>query len=310
MTTFDIEAALGFSPHLILLLLAPLFGLTIVAEFFHLRRHQQAYPSATYTWTDTLSNTLLAALYQASDVLAALLTIVVYNAFFDVRLFDIPFNGWTLLLLFLVQDFVYYWFHRAHHRIRFFWCSHVVHHSSERLNFSTAFRQSVTYPITGMWIFWLPIVWIGFPPEAVIFSVAISLAYQFFVHTQTIPKLGLLEWFLNTPSHHRAHHARNPVYIDRNYGGILIIWDRLFGTFVEEDLANPPEYGIVNQIHSHNPITLNFHEWRDMFSDAAQPGLSLWDRVRILLCPPGTRFGTARHAAPVKAQKAAPTANP
>ncbi|MFE8070994.1 sterol desaturase family protein [Marinobacteraceae bacterium S3BR75-40.1] len=279
-----VTTLLGFDPQWMLLGLAPIFLATILAEFLYLRRRPARFPTARYTWADTVSNTVLAALYQASDAVFALLLIGIYTAAYQFRLFDISLTWGTLALLMLVQDFFYYWFHRAHHRIRWFWCSHVVHHSSERLNFSTAFRQSVTYPITGMWLFWLPIVLIGFPPEAVLFSVALSLAYQFFIHSQVVPKLGPLEWVLNTPSHHRAHHGRNPRYIDKNYGGILIIWDRLFGTFVpeEEDVI----YGIPRQIRSHNPITLNFHEWRDMLREALTPGLSLWTRLQVVFGPP------------------------
>lgn len=283
MSPTPLTDLLGFNPHLVTLALAPVFFLTMAAEFWHLRRRAHS-PSASYTWADTLSNMTLAGLYQASDVLAALLTIVVYNAFFDIRLLDIPFNAWSMALLFVVQDFFYYWFHRAHHRIRFFWCSHVVHHSSEKLNLSTAFRQSITYPITGMWLFWLPIVLIGFPPETVIFAVGISLAYQFFIHTQAVGRLGPLEWVFNTPSHHRAHHGRNSEYIDRNYGGILIVWDRLFGTFVAEQAQ--PNYGIPAQIHTHNPLTLNFHEWKDMLRDASRPGLTIRQRARLVFGPP------------------------
>ncbi|MDX1634309.1 MAG: sterol desaturase family protein [Marinobacter sp.] len=274
---------LGFDPHLVTLALAPAFLLAMAAEFWQLQRGGGP-ASARYTWADTFSNMTLAGLYQASDVLAALGTILVYNAFFDVRLFDIPFNAWTLALLFVIQDFFYYWFHRAHHRIRLFWCSHVVHHSSERLNLSTAFRQSVTYPLTGMWLFWLPIVIIGFPPETVVFAVAISLAYQFFIHTQLVAKLGPLEWVFNTPSHHRAHHGRNGEYIDRNYGGILIIWDRLFGTFVEETRA--PDYGIPERIDSHNPLVLSFHEWKSLIADLKRPDLRWGQKLQMLLAPP------------------------
>lgn len=275
---------LGFDPHLVTLALAPVFMLAMTAEFWHLHRQGSASGSARYTWADTLSNMTLAGLYQASDVLAALFTIIVYHAFFDIRLFDIPVNAWTVALLFLVQDFCYYWFHRAHHRIRLLWCSHVVHHSSRKLNLSTAFRQSVTYPLTGMWLFWLPVVLIGFPPESVIFAVAISLAYQFFIHTQLVGKLGPLEWVFNTPSHHRAHHGRNPEYIDRNYGGILIVWDRLFGTFVEEQTT--PRYGIPDQIDSHNPLVLSFHEWNAMVRDLRIPGLTAGQRLQLIAGPP------------------------
>jgi len=165
------------------------------------------------------------------------------------------------------------------------WASHVTHHSSERLNLSTAFRQSLTYPISGMWLFWLPLAWLGFEPKAIIAVVAINLAFQFFVHTEAVKKLGWLEYVFNTPSHHRVHHARNPKYIDRNYAGVLIIWDKLFGTFVEEDPAERCDYGIVRQIHSHNPIVLTFHEWIAMFRDAARAG-SMTQRLTQLFGPP------------------------
>lgn len=286
MPSFDIARALGFDPQYLLLGLGPVFLLVMLMEYRHLKTRSDLPDSARYSGVDTLSNITLAAAYQVSDAISAVVILMIYHAFFAWRLFDIPFAWWSVLLLFLVQDFCYYFFHVASHRIRWCWASHVVHHSSERLNFSTAFRQSITYPVSGMWLFWIPVVLVGFPPEAVIFSVGISLAYQFFVHSQAVPKLGWLEWIFNTPSHHRAHHARNPKYIDRNYGGILIIWDRLFGTFVEEDPEDPPEYGIVNQIHTHNPLTLNLHEWGDLFRDAMRPGLTWRQRLGQMFGPP------------------------
>lgn len=286
MPETELGALLGFEPQWLLLALAPLFGLTMLAEFLALRKRRGQLASAHYTWLDTLSNSGLAGLYQAGEALTITAIAVIYSALFEFRLFDIRLTPWTLGLLLLLQDFLYYVFHRAHHRIRWCWCSHVVHHSSPRLNFSTAFRQSLTYPLSGMWLFWIPLVIIGFPPEAVLLSVSISLAYQFFIHTQLIPKLGILEWVLNTPSHHRAHHGRNARYIDRNYGGILIIWDRLFGTFVEESPEEPPVYGIPKPIDSHNPLTLTFHEWQAMLAAACRPGLSLWQRLAVLFAPP------------------------
>ena len=219
-----------------------------------------------YSWADTISNASLALLHQASD--AAFMLLFVHTAYdwtyrHGLQLVS---ESWLMVpLLFLLQDFLYYWFHRASHRIRWMWASHVVHHSSERLNFSTAFRQSLTYPVSGMWLFWVPLAWVGFTPDQVVLIVGLSLAYQFFVHTQAVGKLGWAEFIFNTPSHHRVHHARNPQYIDRNYAGVLIIWDKLFGTFVEE--VEAPEYGIVRQIQSHNPLLLTFHEWGDMFVD-------------------------------------------
>lgn len=250
----------------ILLALGPVFLACIAWEawYWH-RRHP-----GMYTWTDTLSNAGLALMHQASDAVAWALVVGIYYFIYQYRVFHLPASAWTIAALFLAQDFFYYFFHRASHRIRWMWASHVTHHSSERLNLSTAFRQSLTYPISGMWLFWLPLAWIGFEPKNIIAVVAINLAFQFFVHTQAIGKLGWIEKIFNTPSHHRVHHARNAKYIDRNYAGVLIVWDKLFGSFVEEDPAVPCEYGIIGQVHSHNPLTLTFHEWIDMLRDASR----------------------------------------
>lgn len=248
----------------ILLAMAPVFLSLIGLEAWYWHRRQPGM----YSLVDTLSNAGLALMHQGADALAWALTIGLFYLVYQHRLFDIPGSAWGIALLVLGQDFFYYWFHRAHHRIRWMWASHVTHHSSERLNLSTAFRQSLTYPISGMWLFWLPLAWLGFEPTHIVAVVAINLGFQFFVHTQAIGKLGWLEWVFNTPSHHRVHHARNARYIDKNYAGVLIIWDRLFGTFVEEHPDDPCEYGIIGQVRSHNPINLTFHEWRDLFRDA------------------------------------------
>jgi sterol desaturase/sphingolipid hydroxylase (fatty acid hydroxylase superfamily) len=254
--------ALSFDPGLFLLGLAPIFLAACAFEFAYWRKRGQA----KYSWRDTLSNASLALMHQVADFVANyLFVLVLYRWLYEHGLKIIPTAWWNVIALFLLQDLVYYFFHRAHHRIRLMWCSHVVHHSSQRLNLSTAFRQSLTYPITGMWLFWLPLAWLGFPPDWVVLMVGLSLAYQFFVHTEVCGKLGWLEHILNTPSHHRVHHGKNPRYIDKNYGGILIIWDKLFGTFCMEDEA--VEYGIVRQIESHNPLTLTFHEWGAMLAD-------------------------------------------
>ncbi len=246
----------------ILLALAPLFIACVAGEAWYWRGRRDVYD-----WTDTLSNASLALMHQLADALAWLALIGVFWWVHRHRLFDWSNSAWTLAALFLAQDFCYYWFHRASHRVRWLWASHVTHHSSERLNLSTAFRQSVTYPISGMWLFWLPLAWLGFDPGQIIAVVAINLGFQFFVHTQAVGRLGWLEWVFNTPSHHRVHHARNPAYIDRNYAGVLIVWDRCFGSYVDEHPGDPCEYGIVRQIHSLNPLVLTFHEWRAMFAD-------------------------------------------
>lgn len=252
----------------ILLAMAPVFLGLIALEAWHWRRRRPGM----YSWADTLSNASLALMHQGADALAWALVIGLYYLVYQHRLFELPASAWSIAALFVAQDFLYYWFHRAHHRIRWMWASHVTHHSSERLNLSTAFRQSLTYPISGMWLFWLPLAWVGFEPTHIVAVVAINLGFQFFVHTQAIGKLGWIEKVFNTPSHHRVHHARNAKYIDRNYAGVLILWDKLFGTYVEEDPAVPCTYGIIGQIHSHNPIRLTFHEWIAMFRDAGRAG--------------------------------------
>jgi sterol desaturase/sphingolipid hydroxylase (fatty acid hydroxylase superfamily) len=265
----------------ILLLMAPGFVVLILAEAWYWRGRR-----AVYSGKDSLANVALALMHQAADALAWMLVIGLYVWVYRHRLFDLKTSAVTWFALFLAQDFVYYWFHRAHHRVRFMWASHVTHHSSERLNLSTAFRQSMLYPISGMWVFWLPLAWLGFKPEHIIAVVAINLGMQFFVHTQAVAKLGWLEQVFNTPSHHRVHHARNPEYIDRNYAGVLIIWDKWFGTYTEEDPQIPCEYGIIGQIHSYNPITLTFHEWLAMVRELFGPGRTWRERVLLCLGPP------------------------
>lgn len=268
----------------ILLGMAPVFLGFIGWEAWYLR-YRRPGGRTSYTWPDTLSNAALALMHQAGDGLAWTLVIGLYWLLYRHRLCDVPTRWWSIVLLFVAQDFFYYFFHRASHRVRWMWASHVTHHSSNRLNLSTAFRQSLTYPISGMWLFWLPLAWIGFAPPAIVAVVAINLALQFFVHTELVGRLGWLESVLNTPSHHRVHHARNAHYIDRNYAGVFIVWDKLFGSFTAEDPAEPCEYGLVTPIHTHNPLALTFHEWGAMLRDCARRQ-SLASRLTQLFGPP------------------------
>lgn len=272
----------------ILLALAPVFLAFVAGEAWYWRGRRDIYDGI-----DTLSNASLALMHQAADAIAWLALTGLFFWVHRYRLFDWPDGAATLAALFLAQDFCYYWFHRASHRVRWLWAAHVTHHSSPRLNFSTAFRQSLTYPISGMWLFWLPLAWLGFDPHQIIAVVAINLAFQFFVHTQAIGRLGFIEWVFNTPSHHRVHHARNAAYIDRNYAGVLIVWDRWFGTYVDEDPAQPCEYGIVHPIDSHNPLVLSFHEWQAMFADMLAQK-SLRQRLVQLFGPPEKAAARAR----------------
>jgi sterol desaturase/sphingolipid hydroxylase (fatty acid hydroxylase superfamily) len=278
-----------FDPTLILIYLGPVFALFIAWEWYTLSKNATSYPAtAQYSLTDTVSNLSLALMHELGEVVAALVVIGIYYWVFDFRLFDIPNEFWAFGLLFMLQDFCYYWFHRASHRVRWMWSAHVVHHSSEHLNFSTAFRQSIMYPIAGMWVFWVPLIALGFEPMTVISVVLCNLAYQFFIHTETIKKLP--SWFeaiFNTPSHHRVHHGKNPQYLDKNYAGTLIIWDKLFNTFAEEDKNEFPDYGLVKDLETFNPIRIAFHEYWNIFKDMVRGDISLKQKFFYLFAPPG-----------------------
>jgi sterol desaturase/sphingolipid hydroxylase (fatty acid hydroxylase superfamily) len=247
----------------ILIGLSPVFLLCIALEWWLSNRRGQSL----YQWRDSLANVGLALLHQAGDALALLLLMPFFYWLSQYAWYQLPFHWSNLLLLFLLQDFLYYWFHRASHQIRWLWASHVAHHSSRLMNFSTAFRQSLTYPLSGMWVFWTPLILLGFDVQLVLAVVAINLAFQFFVHTQYGKHWGWLGYLLNTPAWHRVHHACNPVYIDKNYAGVLVIWDRLFGTFEPEHATEPCRYGITDAFESVNPVTITFYEWRNMYQD-------------------------------------------
>ena len=176
-----------------------------------------------------------------------------------------PGDWWVWVLLFFADDLAYYWFHRLHHEVRVLWASHVVHHSSVYYNFSTALRQSWT-PMTSL-PFWLPLALLGIPPWMIFLQQSISLLYQFFLHTERVSVLPRpIELIFNTPSHHRVHHASNAEYLDRNYGGILIVWDRLFGTFAPERI--PARYGLTKNIATYNPLRVATHEFAAIWADA------------------------------------------
>jgi sterol desaturase/sphingolipid hydroxylase (fatty acid hydroxylase superfamily) len=194
----------------------------------------------------------------------------------------------AIAALFLGQEFCYYWFHRASHRIRWFWATHAIHHSSNQLNLSAAFRIGWFDRVSGSGIFYAPLVWLGFPPIAVFAVLTLNLLYQFILHTTWIPKLGWLEYVLNTPSHHRVHHAANLPYLDANYGGVLILFDRLFGTFVAERDDLPCRYGLVKPLVTSNPVLFNFFEWRNLARDLWR-AQSWRERALYLFGPPGWR---------------------
>jgi sterol desaturase/sphingolipid hydroxylase (fatty acid hydroxylase superfamily) len=266
---------------IILLALSPVFLMFVCFEFLKFKRY--------YNIKDSLANTVLALLHQGADAMALLLLMPFFYMLYEYRLFDIKLSVLSVAFAFLLQDFLYYWFHRASHHIHWLWAAHVVHHSSTKMNFTTAFRQSIMYPVAGMWVFWLPMILLGFDPLTVFSVVALNLAYQFFVHTQIVAKLGWFESVFNTPSHHRVHHAINKRYLDKNFAGVLIIWDKLFGTFVEEDKNQPCKYGIVGQLNSNNPLIITFHQWAHLLK-STYTAKGLKAKCKVLFGYPTSSF--------------------
>lgn len=210
----------------------------------------------------------------------------VFYAAYEFRLMEIPSAWWSVLLCFVIDDLRYYWWHRISHKRRWFWASHVVHHSSQHYNLSTALRQTWSGQILGQVLFKTPLILIGFHPAMVLFVGAVNLIYQFWIHTELIKRLGPFEWVFNTPSHHRVHHATNPRYLDANYAGTLIIWDRMFGTFVAERDDEKPRYGIIKNLGTFNPIRIVLHEWIGIAKDVFT-AKSLRDAAGFMFGPPG-----------------------
>ncbi|TNC79749.1 MAG: sterol desaturase family protein [Oleiphilus sp.] len=225
----------------------------------------------SYTWRETLANMSTGAMYKVFDGIAVALFIQVFYEYVRGFGLQLQFEAGLLsfLLLFVAQDFFYYLYHFTMHKVRWFWANHVTHHSSKNLNFSTALRQNFLMDLNFSWtIWWLPLALVGFEKNWALIAIEASLAYQFFLHTEVVKRLGPLEWVLNTPSHHRVHHGCKPDQIDRNFGGVLIIWDRLFGTFVDESKVGELEYGLtVRQPTTFNPLRLNLDELIQMFRD-------------------------------------------
>lgn len=190
------------------------------------------------------------------------------------------------VVLFFAVDFLYYAYHRASHRVNFLWAGHVVHHQSEEYNYSVALRQSWFGQQLTEWVFFLPLALAGFPPAMFVVTITINTLYQFFIHTRLVGRLGPLEWVLNTPSHHRVHHAVNPRYVDRNYAGVFIIWDRLLGTYEPETVA--PVYGLVKPLGSFSPLWANLHRWVEIASMSRRTE-RLRDKLYAWIAPPEWR---------------------
>lgn len=262
-------------------LASPAFGLLIAIELWVARRQGRKL----YRLNDSLNDLATGILQQMSVLLLAVVVIGAYVALYETgHWLDLTAqNPWTWLACYMAIDFIYYWFHRWSHEVNFLWAAHVVHHQSEEYNLTVALRQSVLQPLFSSIFYW-PLAGIGFPPALFAVSLALNTLYQFWIHTRTIDKLGPLEWVLMTPSHHRVHHGRNPIYIDRNHGATFIFWDKLFGTYEPE--GEEVHYGITTPLASWNPIWANAQYWVELWRSAART--RAWrDKLLVFLKPPG-----------------------
>jgi sterol desaturase/sphingolipid hydroxylase (fatty acid hydroxylase superfamily) len=279
----------------------PIFIALIIGEaaLLAIRRQERAYETR-----DTATSLLMGFGSSVSGLLLKAIGFTLLLAIYRARLFTMPVNLLTIGLCFVLDDLRYYWSHRLSHRSRWFWASHVVHHSSQHYNLSTALRQPWTGEFTGLVLLQAPLAWLGFHPVMLAFVGAANLVYQFWVHTQAIKRLPT--WFeavFNTPSHHRGHHARNPRYLDSNYAGTLIVWDRLFGSFAPEEPSDPPQFGLVKNIGTFNPLRVAVHEYVAIFRDATRPGLTLRQRLFYVFAEPGwSHDGSRLTSAGIKAR--------
>jgi sterol desaturase/sphingolipid hydroxylase (fatty acid hydroxylase superfamily) len=269
----------------IIVLATPVFLLLIGIEYTVGRRRGRN----TYRLNDALSSIGLGVMSQITGVFGALVTLAVYSFVHDHlapwRL-DVG-SVWVWLAALLLYDLCYYWHHRLGHTVALLWAAHVVHHQSEDYNLSTALRQTSS-SFVGGWVFYLPLAVLGFPPLVFGGVALIDLLYQYWVHTEQIGRLGWFDRWFCAPSNHRAHHAVNDKYLDRNYGGILVVWDRLFGSFVEEDAAEPCVYGTRGPLRSWNPVRANLQQYAAMAHDCRHA--TAWaDKLRVWFKPPGWR---------------------
>lgn len=237
---------------------------------------------------DSLLSITMGYLSEPANALTAFITLGALAAVEPLKFATIPVTWWSFVLCFFVDDLRFYVHHRLAHRVRWVWAMHVVHHSSENYNLPIALRQSWTKHFTGTMMLKIPLVLVGFDPVMVTFCGVLNATYQFFLHTETVDRMP--RWFeavFNTPSHHRVHHANNPRYLDANYAGTFIIWDKLLGTFEPERADDPPVYGLVKQLNTLNPVTIMTHEYVGIAKDASQRGIKLWQRLAYIFAPPG-----------------------
>lgn len=243
---------------------------------------------ARFEGKDTLTSLLMGFGSTIAGALSATAMVTLsYWVWQNFRIFDIEPSLAVFVIAFVLDDLAYYWIHRFGHRMRWMWAAHVIHHSSQHYNLSTALRQAWTGSLTPGILFKMPIFLIGIEPAIVFFCAGINLVYQFWIHTEAIDKMP--RWFeaiFNTPSHHRVHHANNPMYLDANYAGVFIIWDKMFGSFIPENKSEPCRYGLVSDLATFNILRVAFHEWNGIIKDIWN-AKSWRDRALFLLAPPG-----------------------
>ena len=267
----------------------PGFVLLVLAEMLVARsraRHR-------YCPRDTLTSLALGLGSTVAGALSAGAVFALATWLYRFRLFDIGWQWWWWPVCFVLDDLAYYAFHRSSHRVRWFWASHVIHHSSQHYNLSTALRQTWTGFVSLNFLFRLPLFLIGFPPAMVFFVAGLNLVYQFWIHTEVVGRLPRpIEAVMNTPSHHRVHHATNARYLDRNYAGVFIVWDKLFGTFEGERDDDRPRYGLVHDLGSFHLLWAAFHEWVGIAKDVwAAPWRA---KLGYLWRPPGWSHDNSR----------------
>lgn len=242
----------------------------LLAVFLEMALISKQLIKGSFEWRDSAASlSMRIGQYVVNNILIVAIAVWPFTYLYQHRINTISMTSvvaWVTLVF--LDDFAYYLFHRISHECRFWWAAHVNHHSSQHYNLATAARQSWTGVLVGTWAPWYLLAWLGFPPEMIFIQSGINLFYQFWLHTEAVDRCPRwIEAIFNTPSHHRVHHAANPLYLDRNYAGMFIIWDKWFGTFQAELASEPCRYGLIHNIESFNPIVIAFHEWWAMAKD-------------------------------------------
>ena len=266
-------------------LAAPAFVLAVIWEWWAVKSGRAG---GRYETKDAFASMAMGVGNLVVNTLTGAIALWMMMLVWPFRVVEIPVTWWSFLILFVAYDFTYYWKHRLAHRVRWFWMEHVTHHSSTHYNLTTALRQPWFGPFTGLILLGVPLVLIGFHPLFIFFAGGLNLLYQFWIHTESIGRMpGWFEAVMNTPSHHRVHHATNPRYLDANYAGVFIVWDKMFGSFVEEREDERPVYGIVKPLGSYNPLTIAFHEAGGLVNDCRRDGFKPLRWLGRAFNPPG-----------------------